>query len=161
MVAVACSNGEIISQTSRTPTARPTEVVIPFSPPTFTYVVTFSNSSGEPIDLEVEIADTAGERSQGLMFREALADDAGMLFFYEDDHRGGFWMKDTFIPLSIAFVREDGTIIDIQDMEPETTKLHRPDERYRNAVEVNQGWFARNGIAIGDILDVGALLIDP
>ena len=61
-------------------------------------------------------------------------------------------MRNTLIPLSIAFVRENGTIIDIQDMEPETTELHRPDEKYRDAIEVNKGWFDRNNITVGDVV---------
>ncbi|MFQ5473261.1 MAG: DUF192 domain-containing protein, partial [Dehalococcoidia bacterium] len=117
-------------------------------------VAIFTNSDGDRIELEVEIAGTSAERSQGLMNREELAENAGMLFLYPDDHQAGFWMKDTLIPLSVAFVRGDGTIVDIQDMEPETTELHRPDEKYRNAIEANQSWFDRNGIAAGDVVEI-------
>lgn len=122
--------------------------------PSASNVAIFTNSFGKQVALEVEIADTSDERSQGLMNRQDLAENAGMLFLYEDDHQGGFWMRDTLIPLSVAFVLENGTIIDIQDMEPQTTELHRPDEKYRNAIEVNRGWFERNGIAVGDIVEI-------
>jgi len=126
----------------------------PSASPSAKYFLTFSASGGESVDLEVEIAGTPEERSRGLMFRETLGENSGMFFLYEDDHQGGFWMKDTLVPLSIAFLLQDGAIIDILDMEPGTTDLHRPMERYRNAVEVNQGWFDRNHIAVGDVVEL-------
>lgn len=124
----------------------------PISLPTTTVV--FTNSAGERVELQVEIADEPGERSVGLMFRESMPEDAGMIFLYEEDHLGSFYMKNTFIPLSIAFVDAGGTIVDIQDMEPETVETHRPPEPYRNAIETNQGWFERNGIDVGDTVDI-------
>ncbi|MCH8815494.1 MAG: DUF192 domain-containing protein [Chloroflexi bacterium] len=150
LLGVACGSGVDDIPETLTPTARPTGDTTLLA----SNVAIFTNSAGEQIALEVEIADTPDERSQGLMNREDLAENAGMLFVYDDDHQGGFWMRNTLIPLSIAFVLENGTIIDIQDMEPETTKLHRPDERYRNAIEANQGWFKRKGIAVGDVVAI-------
>jgi uncharacterized membrane protein (UPF0127 family) len=150
LFAAACGSGADNAPETSSPTARPTGDATPLA----SNVAIFTNSAGEQIELEVEIADTPDERSQGLMNREALAENSGMLFLYEEDHQGGFWMRNTLIPLSIAFVLEDGTIIDIQDMEPETTELHRPDEKYRNAIEANQGWFDRNNIAAGDVVAI-------
>jgi uncharacterized membrane protein (UPF0127 family) len=90
--------------------------------------------------LTVEIADTPDERARGLMYREALDADSGMLFVWPADTGSGFWMKDTLIPLSIAFIDSGGVIVDIQDMEPLDETLHRSPEPYRWAVEANQGY---------------------
>jgi uncharacterized membrane protein (UPF0127 family) len=114
----------------------------------------FTTDAGESVELEVEIADDSTERAQGLSSRESLSESSGMVFIYNEDHLGPFWMKDTYVPLSIAFVAADGTIIDIQDMEPLTEELHRPPDVYRNAIEANQGWFDRNGIAVGDTVSI-------
>jgi uncharacterized membrane protein (UPF0127 family) len=105
-------------------------------------------------ELKVELARTAGERSRGLMFREELAEDGGMLFVYAEDTEAGFWMKDTLIPLSIAFIAADGTILDIQDMEPLSEDTHRPPEPYRYGLEVNQDWFREHGLGRGDRVEI-------
>ncbi|MEE9277358.1 MAG: DUF192 domain-containing protein [Dehalococcoidia bacterium] len=102
--------------------------------------------------LHVELADTPERRSRGLMFRQSLAEDVGMLFLFPSDTTGGFWMQDTFVPLSIAFIDAAGSIVDIQDMEPLTTTLHSPAVPYRWALEVRQGWFSDNGVGLGDVV---------
>ena len=107
------------------------------------------------VTVDVEIADTPSERETGLMNRESLAEDAGMLFDFGEESRGGFWMKDTLIPLSIAFADADGTILRILDMEPCTAdpcQVYDPGVAYRQALEVNQGAFERWGVAEGDRL---------
>jgi uncharacterized membrane protein (UPF0127 family) len=121
------------------------------------HVVRFTRA-GHEATLTVEIADSAGERQVGLMNRQSLAEDAGMLFIHEHDTETGYWMENTFIPLSIAFVSAGGVIIDIQDMEPQTQDLHRPDQPFRYTVEANQGWFDDNDVRVGDVvqLPVGA-----
>ncbi len=116
--------------------------------------VALTRMMGATLTIEVELADTASRRSRGLMFRASVAADGGMLFVWPTQTSGGFWMQNTFVPLSIAFVDADGLIIDIQDMEPETTTLHRPPSPYRWALEVNQGWFAAQGIARGDRVEL-------
>jgi uncharacterized membrane protein (UPF0127 family) len=156
-LAIACSgddgNAPIDSPTStRNQTPNPSVTETP--PPLPTDTLVFTNGAGESVELSVEIADEPSERAQGLMFRKQLPDDGGMLFLYDEDHIGAFWMKDTLIPLSIAFVTADGTIIDIQDMEPLAEDLHRPPDVYRNAIEANQGWFDRHGIAVGDTVSI-------
>ena len=108
----------------------------------------------EGVELRVELARTAGERSRGLMFREELAEDGGMLFVYVEDTEAGFWMKDTLIPLSIAFIAADGTILDVQDMEPLSEDTHRPPQPYRYGLEVNQGWFQEHGLGRGDRVEI-------
>ncbi len=119
-----------------------------------TATIVVIGGEGEGVELRVELARTAGERSRGLMFREELAEDGGMLFVYEEDTGAGFWMKDTLIPLSIAFIAADGAILDIQDMEPLSEDTHRPPEAYRYALEVNQGWFRQNGFDVGDRVEI-------
>jgi uncharacterized protein len=103
--------------------------------------------------ISVEIADTPAEREQGLMGRKTLPADAGMVFVFPEDRRGAFWMKDTLIPLSIAFYSADGRILKILDMEPcdaDPCPLYDPGVAYRGALEVNQGAFAGWGITAGD-----------
>lgn len=127
----------------------PASVTSTGSPPSAP-AVSFTTTSGEAISLSVEVADTPEKRSQGLMGRETLPEDAGMLFTWPDDTESGFWMKDTVIPLSIAFIDAEGKIINIQDMQPLDETLHHSPEPYRYALEAAQGWFAENGIAVGD-----------
>ncbi len=112
-------------------------------------VVRFQGSGGRTVDLAVEIADTPEERQRGLMSRESLPPDQGMLFDFGGETQAGFWMKDTKVPLSIAFISAAGVLLDIQDMAPLTTNLHYPPGAYAYAVEANQGWFAGHGVAAG------------
>lgn len=121
----------------------------PGPPYTSTIIVGGDGATGG-VPLLVEIADTPAKRSQGLMGRESLPDLAGMLFVWPEDTASGFWMKDTLIPLSIAFIDSNGAIVDIQDMEPLDETLHRSPKPYRWAVEANQGWFDEQGISVGD-----------
>jgi uncharacterized membrane protein (UPF0127 family) len=112
--------------------------------------VTFKNAEGEEAVLSVEVADTPEERSVGLMHRESLAEDAGMIFTYTEDNELPFYMRNTLVPLSIAFINADGLIIHIEDMQPLDETLHYSPAPYRYAVEVNQGWYGRNRIGVGD-----------
>ncbi|MHB8968636.1 MAG: DUF192 domain-containing protein [Thermoleophilia bacterium] len=111
--------------------------------------VTFFTGGGDII-LDAHIARTPDERSRGLMFVRRLEPDTGMIFVWDAPATGGFWMKNTLIPLSIAFIADDLTIIDIQDMEPGSLEPHSPQGAYRYAIEVNQGYFSEHGIAVGD-----------
>ena len=111
--------------------------------------LTFVNKDGSEVDLLVEVADAPEERTRGLMFRESLPEDQGMLFVFEQEAQHSFWMRDTLIPLSIAFIEGEGDIIDIQDMEPLDETYHKAEEPYLYAIEANGGWFDRNGIGIG------------
>lgn len=107
----------------------------------------------EEVRVSVEVADDDGERRRGLMFRESLPEDAGMVFVFEGDESGGFWMKDTLIPLSIAFYDADGRILRILDMEPcraDPCQVYDPGVEYRGALEVNRGAFRRWGVEAGD-----------
>jgi uncharacterized membrane protein (UPF0127 family) len=91
------------------------------------------------------------------MFRRELAAGAGMLFIFEDDQVRSFWMKNTFIPLSIAYILYDGTIVDIRDMRPGDLSPVHSSRSARYALEVPQGWFASAGIRPGDRLDLETL----
>lgn len=107
---------------------------------------------GGEAELSVYVADTPELRRQGLMGWESLPDDTGMLFVFDDDTRSGFWMKDTLIPLSIAFADASGRVHTVLDMEPcrsEPCPSHRPDESYRYALEVEQGAFDEIGLEPG------------
>ena len=104
--------------------------------------------------VKAELARTDEERSQGLMFRKKLPDGEGMLFIYERDQIMSFWMKNTFIPLSIAFIASDGRIIDIKDMFPHDESSVLSSRSVRYALEVPQGWFSRAGVRTGDIIKI-------
>ncbi|AHK78391.1 hypothetical protein M911_03465 [Ectothiorhodospira haloalkaliphila] len=98
----------------------------------------------------VEVAADPASRRQGLMFREHLPEGQGMLFVWPREARYGMWMKNTLIPLDVAFISADHRIIEIMTMQPETTDSHTASEPVRFALEVNAGWFERHGIEPGD-----------
>jgi uncharacterized membrane protein (UPF0127 family) len=109
-------------------------------------------SDGESVQVRVEIADDAEEMARGLMGRTALAEDAGMLFVYPEERELSFWMKDTLIPLSIAFMDSGGRIVDIQDMKAldDDPPHYVSAEPARYALEVNKGFFDERGVEVGD-----------
>ena len=100
--------------------------------------------------IRVEVADEEVERSQGLMFRDTLAADAGMLFVYPDVRERTFWMKNTRVPLSVAFLDPTGVIVRIADMRPLDTNLTASGAPVGYALEMNRGWFAAHGVREGD-----------
>lgn len=100
--------------------------------------------------LEVEVARSPDEQAKGLMHRKSLSGNKGMLFTYERDRKLSFWMKNTSIPLSIAFISADGTIKEIYDMKPFSLKQVSSRHSVRYALEVNQGYFEELGISVGD-----------
>lgn len=109
--------------------------------------------------VKAEIAKTDEERAKGLMYRKKLPDGEGMLFVYEYDHVMSFWMKNTYIPLSIAYISSDGRIVDIKDMHPHDTSSVMSSRSVRYAMEVPQGWFGRAGILEGDRIRIEDLKI--
>ena len=100
--------------------------------------------------LTVEVVDTPEKRERGLMFRESLDADKGMLFIFEKEQRVAFWMKNTEIPLSLAYISKSGHIREIHDLEP--LSLHAVQSTYSvlYALEVNRGYFSEKGIKVGD-----------
>lgn len=105
------------------------------------------------VTLSIEIADTDAKREYGLMNRTTLPPDSGMLFIFQppaDARQIGFWMKDTLIPLSIAFIEPDMTIESLQEMEPMSQQLHMAPRDYAYAIEANKGFFATHAVSTGD-----------
>jgi len=108
-----------------------------------------SNISVDGVPATVEIADTPFLRKLGLMHRRSIPESSGMLFIFPYDTTLGFWMRNTGVPLSIAYISSDGTVVNIEDLHPydENSKLSRGEVPY--ALEMNQGWFDKNGISSG------------
>jgi uncharacterized protein len=107
--------------------------------------------------LSAEIAKTDVERERGLMFRTSLPEGTGMLFVFDQDEQLSFWMKNTKLPLSIAFIASDGTVRQIEDMVPESLATTQAERSCRYALEVPKGWFGRAEVRVGDKLDLGPL----
>jgi uncharacterized membrane protein (UPF0127 family) len=99
--------------------------------------------------VRVEVADTAQARTRGLMHRKSLARNAGMVFVFEEDAPHCMWMKNTLVPLSVAFIDRAGAIINIADMEPHSERAHCAARPARYALEMNRGWFAARGVGPG------------
>ena len=114
--------------------------------------LTIETSGGEEVEVRVEVADTDPERARGLMGRTTLAEDRGMLFVFEEEQVLSFWMKDTLIPLSIAYMDSEGRIVDIQDMKAldDDPPHYTSAEPARYALEVNKGFFEERGVEVGD-----------
>ena len=113
------------------------------------------DTAGGEVTVPVEVADTPAERERGLMGRQSLASDDGMVFIFPNNSNDAFWMKGTLIPLSIAFYDDRGRIVSLLDMEPcraEPCPLYSPGAAYRGALEVNRGAFDRWGVRVGDRL---------
>ena len=109
-------------------------------------------SGGKKVEVRVEIADNIYEQTRGLMYRTALGEDRGMLFVFRDEEVRSFWMRDTLIPLSIAYIDPGGRITDILDMKPLDDKPphYVSSEPVQYALEVNQGFFEERGVKVGD-----------
>jgi uncharacterized membrane protein (UPF0127 family) len=106
--------------------------------------------NGEAVNMVIELAITQSEQNVGLMGRSSLPADNGMLFVFAVSGRYAFWMKDTIMPLSIAFIDANGKIVDIKDMQPLSEATVAPDSDYNRALEVPQGYFREKGIIPGD-----------
>lgn len=99
--------------------------------------------------IDAQVARSMDERSTGLMHRKEMPQHEGMLFVFEVPTQQCFWMKNTLLPLSAAFVADDGTIVNIEDMKPLTLDSHCSHKPVRYVLEMNQGWFAKKGIKAG------------
>jgi uncharacterized membrane protein (UPF0127 family) len=102
--------------------------------------------------ITAELAATREDRARGLMFRESLPEDHGMLFLHPVEAHLAFWMKNTPLPLSIAFADAGGQIVRIADMEPYSEQLIHSGAPVRYALEMNRGWFERHGVFVGDAI---------
>ena len=120
---------------------------------TFERGVVRITQNGREATLSIEIANTPKARAQGLMGRERLGENAGMLFVYKGDARRFFWMKNTRIPLSLAFIDKSGEVLEIIHLQPHKPGTRIPSytsrHKVRRVLEVNQGWFLRNGFGLG------------
>ena len=138
LVAVACGSAEVAS----VPDASP--------------ALSIRTDDGT-VSLDVQVADTPAERRTGLMGRESLSPYDGMVFVWEEPVVITFWMKDTLIPLSIAFWDEGGRIISLLDMDPcaqEPCPTYGPNQPFVGAVEVARGAFERHGVVLGDTVEL-------
>jgi uncharacterized membrane protein (UPF0127 family) len=115
------------------------------------------HGDGGPVRLSVEVADTSAERERGLMGRTSLRPDDGMVFLFDEPTDARFWMKDTLMPLSIAFWDDAGTIVGIRDMDPcaaDPCLTYASPAPYVGALEVNQGFFRDHEVTVGDTIEL-------
>lgn len=113
-----------------------------------------------PVYMRVEVADEDDERAEGLMGRPSLGEDAGMAFLWDEPVETSFWMKETLIPLSIAFWDQRRRIVAIRDMEPcrdDPCPTYGPDQPFVGALEVNLGFFEEHGVEVGDRIEIPAV----
>ena len=101
------------------------------------------------VDVVAEVADDVMERAAGLMFRDALEADAGMVFVYPNSRPRSFWMRNTCLPLSIAYLDADGVIVSISDLEPLVEKGVASTAPAQYALEMSRGWYVRKGVSVG------------
>jgi uncharacterized protein len=173
VVIAGCSSGEVADGTATPGTDEDRSTAVdageaghdaPTVPPLHPSVDGFPESlvtieradGGEPLELAVKLAATPEHRRHGLMEVPDLPDGTGMLFTFDAEHTGGFWMKDTLVPLDIAFVDAGGTIVAILAMDPcedDPCEVYEPGATYRAALEVPQGWFEQVEVREGDRLD--------
>ena len=99
--------------------------------------------------IRAEVAADYGSRMTGLMFRATMPANVGMLFVFDEAQQQCMWMKNTLLPLSVAFIDDSGTIINVEDMAPQTEDSHCAKRPARYALEMNRGWFAARGIKPG------------
>lgn len=99
--------------------------------------------------IDAQVAQTPGQRATGLMWRKEMPQHEGMLFVFDQPSVQCFWMMNTFLPLSAAFIADDGTIVNVADMKPQSTESHCSQQPVRYVLEMNQGWFARKGLQAG------------
>lgn len=123
-------------------------------------VIVFScRGDGDTVELQisekmifVEIADSPESRAQGLMNRKSLEENSGMLFVFDEEQKLSFWMKNTLIPLSIAYISRSGEIKEIHDMHPLDESSVSSVRSVMYALEMNRGWFEKNNVSIGDFI---------
>ena len=159
LLVVGCGGGE---KGEEAPSGAPEETVpattAAIAEPDMAQAPTLSivKAGGERVEVEVEVADTRTEQARGLMERTELAENAGMLFVFDREEPRSFWLRNTLIPLSIAYIDAEGRIVDIQDMEPldDVPPGYVSAEPAQYALEVNKGFFAERGIQVGDTVEL-------
>ncbi|MGH3087955.1 MAG: DUF192 domain-containing protein [Rubrobacteraceae bacterium] len=138
---------------SRTPLVEeaPDDLEAPLSEPE---PLTINASGGGTVEIKVETADDDAERAQGLMFRESLGEECGMLFVFDRERSLSFWMRNTYVPLSIAYIDADGRIVSIHDMEPLDETSVPSEDPAQYALEVNQSFFEERRVEVGDRVEL-------
>lgn len=126
-------------------------LLLPIAVHAQSFPVTTLNIGVHLIRAEVAVSDE--ERARGLMFREKLGENEGMVFRFASTRQVCMWMKNTLLPLSVAFIGEDGRIINIEDMQPQTLDSHCAHKPARYALEMNKGWFRKRNIKPGTPVD--------
>ncbi len=152
-----CSREQQAPQAAASPPASPSAQAVPGPTPSFAPARVLIDTEEGSVIIDAEKAETPEQRSVGLMHRTSLDDDAGMIFLFFEETTGGFYMKNTLIPLSIAFIDGRGSIVKILDMEPceaDPCEIYEPGVPYEAALEVNQGAFDEWGVQEGDRVTV-------
>ena len=103
-------------------------------------------------NIKAQLAGNAEQRQIGLMFRSEMPAHEGMLFIFDTPTTQCFWMRNTYLPLTIAFLRDDGSIVNLDDMKPRTEDSHCSAEPVRFVLEMNVGWFAKRGLKAGSVI---------
>lgn len=146
---LACSSGDAAPAVEAEPTAAGVPATAPAGPPDGHAWVIFGADT-----VVAEVASTPEERSEGLMYREEVPDGTGMLFVFQDSQMRSFWMANTYVALSVAYLDPAYRIVDIVDMEPLVTEGYPSRAPAMFALEVRQGWFAEQGIGVGDQAEI-------
>ena len=107
---------------------------------------------------EIEIVSKYEDRKTGLMYRRFIPKDYGMLFIWPEKEQQCMWMKDTFMPLSIAYISNEGEILEIYDMVPFSRKSVCSRSNVKYALEVNEGWFKKNNLFVGDVVNIESII---
>lgn len=158
IVVTSCSAQEESRSDGEPEAGRPSAAAtFPSRAPTFAPGKALIDTGGDSVLIDVEVAETPEQQQFGLMFRESLDERAGMVFLFFGERSGSFWMKNTIIPLSIAFFDDNGMIQAILDMEPckaDPCKRYDPGVTYTGALEVNQGAFDDWGVSVGDRITI-------
>jgi hypothetical protein len=149
LVASSCTGGDSASASGSNPGS-----YRPGKPQSGLKTATLRSGS---VEIVVELAVSPKELETGLMHRKELADGRGMLFIYDGDQRLSFWMKNTIVPLSIAYLGSDGVIKEIHDMEPLSLAPVESSRYARYALEAPRGWFSRTGLRVGDRFDLSGV----
>jgi len=103
-------------------------------------------------NIKAEVAQTPQEHEIGLMYRTSMGSNEGMIFVFERPGQQCFWMKNTLIPLAVAFIADDGTVVNVDEMKPQTLNPHCSTKQVRFVLEMNTGWFAKHGVKEGSKL---------
>jgi len=159
LTSCGCPRADPDTQSQRTPQSSGTTAAgkeETTSGPSGLRTLVIDASGGEKVEVRVEVADDIFERARGLMYRRGLGVNRGMLFAYPEEQRLSFWMKNTLIPLSIAFIDSERRIVDIQDMKPldDEPPSYVSADPAQYALEVNRGFFEERGVKVGDRVEL-------